>query len=159
MADRVLRPLQFVIASMIVGILAFGLVAVIAGGIRSAGPPVAPVLLPALGAVALAEIPAYILVRQGIVERLRRRLDQSAADLTAYMFVGPFTTLTIIGGALAEGPSLFGIVVYWVTGDGLALVVPLVGVLVLARLYPTRGRLCTFLSRISGRPWEDTETR
>ena len=66
-----------------------------------------------------------------------------------------FVQLTIIGAAQAEGISLFGLVVYLVTGVQWTLVVPVLGLLLLAVLFPTRDRFRAFAARVTGTPCDD----
>jgi hypothetical protein len=61
-------------------------------------------------------------------------------------------SLRIIAAAMAEGFGLFGIVIFLVTGTAIALAAPVLALVILTRLVPTRDRISRFLAELSGQP-------
>lgn len=148
-----LRPVKVIIIAMAGSVLVLSVIAL--GLIQSgtAGPDrtLASFLLAALALLAVGELPAYLVIRQSIIARLRAKGGSSANDACVY-FVGPFTTLTIVGGAMTEGWGLCGAVVYLITGHPVALIGPALAALVLlAVLFPTEQRLRSFITNVTGR--------
>jgi hypothetical protein len=62
--------------------------------------------------------------------------------------------VTIVGGSLAEGLSLFGVVVYLLTGHVPALAAPAAGIVALLFLMPSAARIGRLTSMLTGRVWE-----
>ncbi|MFQ5807112.1 MAG: hypothetical protein ACE5I3_11750, partial [Phycisphaerae bacterium] len=101
-----------------------------------------------------AEIPAYALLRTAIMGNLRRTWDGRASDeVPKEELAKGFNLLTIIGGALAEGLSLFGLVILLVSGNWLAVAAPVIGLLLLAAQLPTRDRFNRFAGNVTGQHW------
>ena len=150
---QALRTLRIIVAAMAFGIVAFGVVtlALVTAGAAPTKPELVIVLLPAVGGVAFVTLVAGTVLRRALCARLRHTLqDRPAADEVPEQTIGVFSTLTLISGALAEGPSLFGVVAFLLTSNWLALVVPLVGLLVLWGLLPSRSRLDRFVTDVTG---------
>jgi hypothetical protein len=151
--DAVLRVLRIIIAAMMMGIIAFGVVvaALLGAGIVEGDAQLGKILLIALAAVGAAELPAYFAVRMAILGNLRRAgREGKPEDASSGRPAGGFNTLTLIGAALAEGFSLFGLVVVLVSGQWLALAAPLVGLILLARQFPTRDKFDRFVASVTG---------
>ena len=150
--DAVLRVLRIIIAAMMMGIIAFGVVVAILVGadIVEEDAQLAKILLIALAAVGAAELPAYFGVRAAMLGNLRRAGGEGKPeDASSVSLAGGFNTLTLIGAALAEGFSLFGLVVVLVSGQWLALAAPLVGLILLARQFPTRDKFNQFVASVT----------
>jgi len=160
MADRqveqALQTLRLVVAAMIFGLVSFGAITVflITGGTMTSRAELARVLLPILGLLVLAEIPVYVVLRRAVLAKLRRISDaDSTEQIPTDQTIQSFTTLTIVGAALAEGPSLFGIIIFLLSGNWLAMVAPALGLLLLAALLPTRGKFDHFTSGATKPGW------
>lgn len=154
--DRRLQPLRLVVVAMAFGIVVLTVVASVlaAGGSMSLKPELAGPLGLALGVFVVVAAVAYTLVRNRMIAGLRQTYDeQSTPDDPATELAPRYVAITIIGAALAEGPSLLGGIVVLLTGQWTALVVPAVGVVVLALLLPTRDRFASFVSQATGRIW------
>jgi hypothetical protein len=154
--DRRLQPLRLVVAAMAVGIVTLAVVASVlaAGGSVSLKPELAGPLGLALGVFVVVAAVAYTLVRNRMIAGLRQIYEeQSTPDDTATELAPRYAAITIIGAALAEGPSLLGGIVVMLTGQWTALVVPGVGLVVLALLLPTRDRFASFVTQATGRSW------
>jgi hypothetical protein len=61
--------------------------------------------------------------------------------------------LTLIGCAMAEGASLFGIVALLITGHWLAIVVPALGLALLGLQFPTRAKFSSFADAVTRSSW------
>jgi hypothetical protein len=150
---RALLPLQFIVLALLSGIVVFSgaTIYLVTNGRVTADPGLLLPLGPAVGLFALAEFVGFVFVRRGIMDALRRVVEESGTDaLPPARLLASFRVLTIIGAAMAEGVSLFGVVVVLLTGNWAAFAVAAVGLLVLVRLFPTRGRYDAFTYRITG---------
>ncbi len=151
--DAVLRMLRIVIAAMMMGIIAFGVVVAILVGadIVERHAEIGNVLLTALAAVGATELPAYFVVRMAILGNLRPACrDGRPEDTSSVSLTGGFNTLTLIGAAMAEAFSLFGLVVVLVSGPWLALAAPIVGLILPTRQFPTRDKSNQFVAGVTG---------
>lgn len=139
-ATKRLRGLRIIIAAMLGGMLAFGgvAVAIVRAGSIPQNEGLGSTLLLILGLLPLGEMPAYVVLRQATIARLRRSCAESSSDVerTTSLLNG-FATLTIIAGAMVEGLALFGIVIYMVSGKTLALLAPGVAIILLATIFPS----------------------
>jgi hypothetical protein len=144
---------RLVIAAMAMGIIGFAAVVVLlaAGGRMNADPQLADILLIVLAILAVAQVPVYVFVRRAILANLRRTCDsRTSGEAAAQELTKGFNALTITGGAMAEGLSLFGLVILLLSGNWLALAGPLVGLLLLAVQFPTRDKLRRFVESATG---------
>lgn len=158
----VLRPPRLIVVAMFMGVLVFVGIAVflVGTGQMRADPQLGTVLLPVLALTVFSMIPVHIMVRRAMIGSARRQPPNGPLDTAALTHLaGRFVQLTIIGAAQAEGVSLFGTVVYLVTGVAWALVVPGLGLLFLMTVFPTRSRFGAFVSDATGQPWEDPSVR
>lgn len=91
-----------------------------------------------LFAMGLLSLPAYFVVRSGVLRNVRRAAleDRPTQDRVRIIF-GHLRGLRILGAAFAEGFGLFGNVIYLITGDALALIAPAIALVVLFRLMPS----------------------
>jgi len=154
--DGILRLPRLAIAGMAVGIITFAAVTVVlvAGGTLGTRPDLARPLLLALLGLGVAEVPGYAAVRQGILRRLRdAAVGGQMAPLPADVLARYYVTLTLVGGALAEGLSLFGIVIVLVTGAWWGLAAPAVGLALIALQVPSNARFGQFASQATGTSW------
>lgn len=150
---RMIVTLRVVWAAIVLGLLSFTAVAValVTGGTFSTQPRLAPLLLSILGLSAAAMIVVFQVVRQTLLAGLRRaRRSDPATEVPLEKLVNGFQAMTIVGGALAEAPGLFGTVVFLLTGHWLALLVPLVSCGVLGLLFPSRDRFTRFAVQVTG---------
>lgn len=106
-------------------------------------------LLLVLPLLALGEMPAYVVLRQAAIARLRRSCADSSSDVerTTALLNG-FVILTIIAGAMVEGLGLFGILIYLVSGKTLALLAPGVAIILLAAIFPSQEKARQFESSV-----------
>jgi hypothetical protein len=150
---RSLRPLQMIILAMMVGILAFATVAVAVSRQFGHEADLAPRLLLILAAVGLGELLVYRALRRAAIDKLRKALEQDPAGQIRPTTLAPgLMNLRIITAAMAEGFALFGIVVFLVTGTAVALAAPVIALVILTRLVPTRDRVSRFIAELSGQP-------
>jgi hypothetical protein len=154
--DQAVRILRTIIVAMLAGVVGFGTIAVIlvVGGYAGTQPQLATMMLAALGGLAVVELVGYTVVRAGITGNTRRSCQGQGPDLApSEELLKGFQTITLIGAAMAEGLSLFGIVVLLVTGVWLALAAPAVGVVLIALQTPSRDKFNRFAGSVTGQHW------
>ena len=154
MNNQQLTTGKIVVGAMAMGIIAFAVVVVVLvrGGAVAPQMDDAKLLLAALAAVAVPAIPIYLVLRQAFVKKLREKHGNAAdKDLPIEELAKQYFALTIIGGALVEGPSLFAIVIVLLTGNLASLVVPALGLIAFALLLPTQERFDSFVESVIGR--------
>jgi hypothetical protein len=156
-SDRAVLVLRVIVLAMGVGVVSFLAVVVllVTGGQAATDPRRAAGLLPALGIASAAAAGLYLVARRGLTGKLRRFYEQQAGEAPPSQLVTGFATLTIVGAGLAEGPSFFGAVVFYLSGSWLALGVPVLGLLMLALIFPSRRMLHAFASQVTGRYWDE----
>jgi len=137
-----LRSAAIVHLALIVGLLTFGAVAVglVAAGEPLGDPALADTLLPVLALLAVAEAPAWLVVRKTFDARLAERADAAREELARGELPPELFQVALIGSALAEGVGLFGVVIHLLTGAVAALAAPAVAVVLIAVLVPTRAK-------------------
>jgi hypothetical protein len=151
-----LRQLRLIIPAMAMGVILFAAVVVflVTSGSITADAALANVLLLALTALAAAELVGYLIARKALTGRLRQQwLGHAAEDVPPHELARAFQALTLIGAAMAEGLSLFGLVIVLVTGSWPAIVAPAIGLLLIALLFPTPDKFSRFAGSITGQPW------
>jgi hypothetical protein len=160
MANDKLHPnvqnLRLMIPAMAMGVIIFAAIVIflVAGWRMNTDPTLENPLLLALAALAVMEIVVYVVMRKVITGNLRRRwLGHAAEDVPADELAKCFQTLTLVGAALAEGLSLFGIVTLLITGNWLAIAAPAVGLLLIALHFPTRDKFNRFAGNATGQHW------
>lgn len=154
--DKALASAKLIVGSLAMGLLTFMAVLFFVIGPQTPADPKLPnILLIVLVVLGLSEFPAYFVLRSGLLSRLRRAFAQEPprGDPTARVWPS-FFTLTLIGCGLAEGWGLFGAIAYMLSGNQWALLAPLLAVLLLALQFPTRDKLSTFVSSVTGRLWQ-----
>jgi len=148
--------LRIIIGAMAMGIILLGIVVIFLENTFSqkTDPKIVTPLMISLAALALAEIPAYIIIRLNTIRKLseqykkNRPQENPTEELTAR-----YAVLTIIGSAMAEGVSLFGLVILLLTTQWFVLSIPILGLIILTFLFPTEGKLASFVFAVTGRHW------
>ena len=153
--QRVFVSVRLVVVALAAGTIAFASLSgfLVAGGAITWQPQQAGTLLPVLVLAALGAASGYVVLRRAIAANLRRSYQtQADRDAPPVPLVSGYQTLTILGAARAEGPGLFGVVVFLRTGQWVALAVPAVSLAALALLFPTRDKLARFVVQVTGEP-------
>ena len=154
--EQALKPVRLIIPAMIMGAGLFGVLTVflILGKIVETRPDMANLLLATLGGLVVMEIPAYVIVRNVALGKLQQQYQgRTPDDAIGVELAKGFVQITLIGAAMAEGISLFGLVILLITGNWLALIAPVLGLLVIAMQFPTRDKFGRFASDITGQHW------
>ena len=151
-----LMTLRIIVIAMIVGVAGItGLFVAMASSGRApvSTAPDAP-FLPILAAICVAVVPGYILLRGLIVRQAQRRCSQveSEPDIRNVLMMQYFS-VTVLGAGMAEGPGLFGAVIYLLTQNSLALIAPALAVLVMLAMFPTDDRFGGFSITVTGRDY------
>lgn len=148
-----LQVLTIIILAMVMGLVTFSAVSLAIGGVSN-DPDMARLLLLAAVALGVGEIVMYAVVRASTLAKARREYAERGSDDDLETFVMPsLATLTIVGAAMAEGWGLFGVVIHLVTGEKIALAMPVIALVLLVLRIPTRDRQSHFISSVTGRPW------
>ncbi len=148
-----LMALRIIIAAMLGGLAALTIVALFVDVAPAEGSPegLDSTLLLVLGLFAVAELPAYLVVRHKTINDLRRSwANRSTEHQQTRALAGAFATITIIGAAMVEGLGLFGAVIYMLTGNGCGLIAPGLAAVVLLVLFPTYGKVQELKSIVTG---------
>lgn len=156
--DQTLLTLRVIIGALAAGVVAFGAVSIF---IVTTGPrgdnSLAPILLGTLAAIALGLATAYPLLARVKMAQLQRRhgadsFEGGPSGEIAPAILREYAVLTILRGAFIEGPTLFALVIYFVTASPWALAAAALGLFLLLSMIPTRERLLAFVGRVRGRP-------
>ncbi len=147
---------RLILTAMLLGIVTLGVVAVVwvHTGRATLQPQLGRLLFPALALAAVPVVVAYLLLRGGVLGRLRHEAAHTPERVTVEVVGVRLLPVTIVGGALAEGLSLFGVVVYLLTGHVPALAAPAAGIVALLFLMPSAARIGRLTSMLTGRVWE-----
>lgn len=147
-----LQPVKIVLLAMIVGLIGFAVVSYVLrkDGSFEAGEKAGPVLLGILGLMAIGELPAYLIIRQTIAGKTRRRWREEQPVNDPVSFFGqPIATVAILGAAMAEGLGLFGILIYLMAGNVWGLAVGGVAMILVLAQIPTRQSVDRFISAMT----------
>lgn len=147
-----IKTLRIMLIAMIAGILAFGIVACLLAPLGGDDSQLANVLLLVLALMAVGELSAYVVIRMVILGKLRQAVADSANTDDPQTLVLPvFYQITIIGAAMAEGLSLFGLVIFLLFAAPPALIAPVLGVVLIAARFPSENKLANFTLDVTGR--------
>ena len=143
--------LRVIIAAMGVGLLTFTGIALYLGAAGEPQEDLAGLYALVLVALAVGESVAFIVVRANAVAQARKRIvSGSSDDDPASVCMGSYVTLTLIGGAMAEGIGLFGAVTLLITGNWLIVAAPVLALLVLVLLFPTEASVNAYTEKVTG---------
>lgn len=156
-----LRVAQMLVGALMLGLLAFsGVVAFLAlSGLApasgtatsaaSAPQAFTNLLIGVMAAMTLACAIAGFVLRSVITTAARKQAEAGVAFAEPQL-LARFQTATILRAALAEGPALFAAVIVLLTGDWRALFGAAFGLLMLAAIFPLRGRFENFVRTVKG---------
>ncbi len=145
-----LRVLQLIVASLVMSLGIFGVVAVMVAPVRPGAPGM-------LRTVVLVAVPVAVATALALRRVMLRRLDRSstnpyAGDAEPAGDRGDdpdapqrFSVATIMSSAILEGAALLGIVVYLMGGQPDLLAVAALPVVIMLLLFPTAGRWRRFV--------------
>jgi hypothetical protein len=85
-----------------------------------------------------------------LVSQARRR-HEGGPELSEGQLVARFQSITILRGALAEGPALFATVIVMLTGNWLGFLGTGFGLAMLLIIFPTLGKVDAFTRDVTGR--------
>ena len=144
-ARQTLRTQQIIFGGLMCGLVAFTVVALVVGPRMSrpptATPPPVDILRLACGILILATLAVFPLVKRAHLNTLAKVMSwKKDEDDGRKGLLAAFGTINIIGGALAEGPALFAMVILLLSANPLDLLLVAVPLAVLVWRFPTRGR-------------------
>lgn len=146
-----LQSAQLIVGALLMGVVAFTIVAVV---MVNNGRPLKPAMATPLG-IALATCALFCIfgaIAFGrFVTNANRAPWQAHPDPVPELMLQPFVIVTILRAALLEGPALFGVLVFLVTGRWEMLIAAAAGVIGLLAIFPSRARFESFVSAVSGR--------
>ena len=151
--EMALRNLRIVLIALVAGALfftaiVFWLVNFRSLEIDSSGLQALWLALPVL---ALVEAAVYPILRKQLVGQLRRRIRGESPEEAEPKLLAGYFSLGIIGLALVESVTLFAAMIYMLTGETVALMAVLAGVLLMLAQWPTEERYQSFVERVAGR--------
>jgi hypothetical protein len=79
-----------------------------------------------------------------------RQLALDVQDDPAPVVLPIYAILTLIGCAMAESLALFGIVIYLLSANGLAMIASAIGLLIIATRFPTEDKLAGWIANLTG---------
>lgn len=148
-----IKTSQIIVLSLIMGVAMFATVVVFlvkSGQMPPGGGMDSKLLLGIAGALLVCGTMAGVFIRSSMAGGLRKR-SQAGEQITDGMIAQKFGAATIARAALAEGPALLGVVTTMLTGDWLGHAAAAVGMLILAFVFPTRGKFEAFARDATGR--------
>lgn len=146
-----LPQLRIVIGAMVFGIASFAVVVLVVGRTMTPDPSLTWVFCGVLGFLAVTEMPAYLVVRAGLVRTARSRYEQSGGGQDAGARVAQsFFTLSLIRAAMAEGFGLAGLVFLLLTGFAPLWLAPIISLALLIFGMPTQSKLDEFVREVIG---------
>lgn len=150
-ADRTMMGQRIIIGAMITGVVMFTVIALAIGPL-SFDESLRNTLGLVLVLLGTGEVIAFTIVRTAILGKLSRDLanDPPGADPTTRV-VPAVNTITLIGAAMAEGWGLFGTVILLLSGNMLFLIAPLLAVVIMLLILPSRPKLEALTARLTGR--------
>jgi hypothetical protein len=151
-----LRLLRLIIPAMALGVIFFAAIVIflITGGRMSTKPELAHVMRFTLVALAALELAAYVVIRKVVTGKLRQKWSGRAVhDAPPEELAQAFLVLSLAGAAMAEGLSLYGLVILLLTGDWLAIMAPAIGLLLIVLHFPSRDKFNRFAGTVTGQHW------
>ena len=138
--------MKLVYGGMIVAVLAFTIAAIALGPVQTAeaAGPMPKMLAAMCVSLMVMELIAFFFVRNAIVARVPLE-DGKPALANA---IQAFFTVRIIGGAMAEGTALLGVIVVILAGPGVNILLVAVPLAALLVQMPTTAKWHAFLDRI-----------
>jgi hypothetical protein len=104
-----------------------------------------------LGVLVVACASSYLQMERALLARFRGgRIEWGPLGEPPEGFTAAYRQLCIVRAGLAEGPALFSIIVYMLTGSFLALIVAGVAVAVLLGRLPSRSEMQRIVLRLNG---------
>lgn len=145
-AQRQVRTMQTILSSLLMGVITFaGVIYFVRASPTSPPTPgfEQMLLLMLFGVAGGCAIGSFVL-RGIFMNNLREQVKAGAADIE--VINKAVMPMVLIGGALAEGPALYGVIVYMLTDNVLSLIVPAAGLLAIAAQIPTVATVRRWLS-------------
>lgn len=140
---------RVIVSALILGLVAAtGVMYVLVASGHAPPSSSADVLLMALAVIWPTTLAASLVISRAWLRQARAEWQQSGGDQDSLM--PRFLMLTILRSALLEGSGLFGAVVYMMTGQGAALLAPVLSAgLMLTMVFPTRERFEGFVRDVT----------
>ncbi len=140
--SQTIQGVQTVLLALILGLCTFVAVALFVDPMQGdRDPELGTILLAVTGVLLTSNLPlAFFFRARGLRSAVQRR-EEVLQELGRGEMPPELARTTILAGALVEGAGLFGSVTFFLSRQGVALVAPVLAVLVLLFLLPTRERL------------------
>jgi hypothetical protein len=146
--QQAVRPLQVILAAMILGMVAFAVIALAIGPIGPVEPGLTQALLVGLVCLVVTEAIMWSILRRRLVRRAREMTAGASDDGRRTILRGYVMIAGLVPAAMAEGLGLFGAVIYLLTGAGWGLATTAAATVLLIVLFPTSGRVLRILSNL-----------
>jgi hypothetical protein len=158
--DQQVRVLQIIVGALMVGVISFGVVAIVLGSGKQGGGD-SPVWMIAAGFAVVMLIARHVMgvvmlngsrrqIANGTwqIPASRGQVDSFPADATdADRLLAVLQTVTIVQCALPEGAAFFNVIAYIVDGRVASLVMVAVLLLWMSSSFPTRDRVVNWIGR------------
>lgn len=154
-----MRVLQVIVLALLSSITAFTVIAAVIGPqvrtptVNASAAPASSehILMMALGAFGfIGFIVLGVFIRPALARKARSAwADRPADEVGGESVWNMFAVRTIITAAFVEGVGLFGSIIHMLTGALPPLAAPVLTVLLLIAVFPTRGRLEQFVKFVT----------
>lgn len=149
-----LKTGQIIVLAMMGGLVSFGAVLAVLSQVGELGSAKLDATIPlgVVAALAVTEVPVYVLIRKGLIAKGREKLAGRRSAMGEPLLgeaMDVFLIMTIIGAAMCEGVGLFGLVVMLLTGNYFGALFAFVALALLALQLPTEARLRSFASALT----------
>jgi hypothetical protein len=139
------RTSQIIAGALMMGVITFGVIAVVIAWNKPPGDPLLPVIAVAFAAIV---IPVRFGVSASLVSSSRTHIGnevrggrlQDSSRIAGQLY-GAFQTRMIVGMALLEGAAFFNLVAYMISARWWNLAAAGVLLLLLAAMFPTKNKL------------------
>jgi hypothetical protein len=144
MPEPMLKMLQLLSSALMLGVVAFAAVVVALGmiGQFSSQPDLLEILGPAVAAAWIGGFIAQMLLWTSQRRSVQR--EWAAGTIQEHQLAARYQQLLILRFALMEGAAIFGVVTTFLTGSWLPMAAAAASLLVMAAIFPTRGRFEDF---------------
>jgi hypothetical protein len=145
---------QVLVAALMTGMVMFAAVAaglVVTGTFEPDMTEMAGLLLGLVGALWLGSAAGAYFAGAAAVQKARRQWSAGRGD-DAWELLPRYSSLLILRAGLLEGPGLFGIVGFLLTGQWLGLAAAGLSLIGMLAIFPTADRFLAFASRVAERP-------
>lgn len=132
-----IRTAQLIASVMLVGVIAFTLVAIFLHPKMGAfDPELARLLMLILCGLPVLQLPLYLFMRKRAIRLLARRHQEAQSEVRNHQIPPELMSVAIAGAALVEGLGLFGAVIFLLSGQWIVLIAPALSIILIGVQIP-----------------------